>query len=314
MRARQLILSSLSFVLIFGVALSACGKKSVDTSTTTTPSANGQTPGGPSPGTAIAFSSVTTTGMTLTWGAATDAVTAQSNLQYKLVQSTSNNISSVSTAEANGTLVMDWTANTTSKVVSGLSNETTYYFTVLIKNDAAVESYETATRATLCTGKMIYLANISNAAFGGKAGADTLCNAQKPSGFSGTAKAMIYDSTGGRRACSGADCTASIVGQLDWPIAGGTNYCSTGYGQTMGMSSGGFLNVTLANSLSSSSTYTFTGLNSLFGGSTNNCTDWTVWANPAVGNYGQANATALNFYEHGQAFCATNGSIYCIEQ
>ena len=222
----------------------------------------------------------------------------------------------MATAEANGTLVMNWTANTTIAPVTGLSTETAYYFTVLIKNNASVESSETGSGATLCSGKMIYLANISNGAFGCKAGADAACNAQKLAGFEGTAKAMIYDSSGGRRVCSGADCTASNTGQLDWPVAASTNYCTFGYGKTMGSSNGvGFLTVTLVNSLPSSSTYTFTGLTSLFAGSgSNNCTDWTVWVNPNVAVYGHANGTGLNFYDHGSAFCATPGSVYCVEQ
>lgn len=107
--AAAFIISTLCFI-------TSCSKKS--SSAADAPSSNA-TPGGPVPGAAISYSSVTTTSMVVNWGAATDSVTNQVNLQYKLVRSSSNNIASVSTAEANGTLVMDWTANTTSCAVSG---------------------------------------------------------------------------------------------------------------------------------------------------------------------------------------------------
>lgn len=252
--------------------------------------------------------------MTVSWGAATDAETAQSALQYKLVYSTSNNLSSAANAEANGTVGMNWTANTLSQAVSGLSTETTYYFAVLIKDGSDLVSYQTGSTSTLCAGKMIYLASINNAAFGGKAGGDTKCSQQKPSTLAGTAKALLYDSANGRRACSGADCTGSSTGQLDWPIAASQNYCTKDYVRSMGTSNAvGYLNITLSNSLASSSTYTFTGLSGAFAGS-NNCSDWTVYANPAIGHGGRANLTGVNFTSFGDYYCTTNGSIYCVEQ
>lgn len=320
-----------SFIFSLSLILTSCTKKNLATeaSATATPTAQASAtptatptetpvvidPTAPTVGSAIVFSAVTSTSMTLTWGAATDASTSQETLLYKLVSSTSNNLTDVSSAETNGTLVVDWTANLLTHPLTGLSTETNYYFAVIIKNGAGLKTLMTASKSTLCVGKMIYLANVSFGAFGGKAGGDTACNAQKPSGFTGTAKALIYDSSGGRRACSGADCTASNTGQLDWPITANTNYCNANYVHSMGTSNSvGFLTVTLSNSLSSTNTYTFTGLTSLFSGSSNNCSDWTVWANPNVANYGQANSTAVYFYYNGQAFCATSGSIYCVEQ
>lgn len=124
---------------------------------------------------------MTTTSLTVNWGAATDSKTAQADLRYKLVMSTSNNIGDATAAEANGTLLLNWTANTLTKAVTGLNDETTYYFTVLVKNDDdLVTAYSSTTSKTLCDGKMIYLASVTSGNFGGKAGADTKCNAQEP--------------------------------------------------------------------------------------------------------------------------------------
>jgi len=53
----------------------------------------------PTPGTSIVFSNITATTMTVSWGVASDNVTIEANLQYKLVRSIENNISSVSGAQ-----------------------------------------------------------------------------------------------------------------------------------------------------------------------------------------------------------------------
>ena len=73
--------------------------------------------------------------MTINWTAATDNATLQSNLQYKVVYSLSNNMGTVVTARgANGTLAQDWSANITSKIISGLTMNTNYFFTVLVQD------------------------------------------------------------------------------------------------------------------------------------------------------------------------------------
>ncbi len=306
---KALILSSF---FLFAACEPAEETDSASTTTTTLP-------GSPTPGTGISFTSVSTTGLTVNWGAASDDLTATANLRYKLVSSTSNNIADAATAEANGTLVMDWTANTLSQAVTGLTDETSYYFTVLVKNDLdLVAVYTSTARSTLCDGKMIYLASVSMGNFGGKAGADAACNAQKPSGFSGTAKALLYDSTG-RMACTGsADCTSSNTGRQDWPLLGSTKYCNTNYAATMGTTNAfAYLNVTLANSLSSSAAWVYTGLNSAYAEVTNaNCSDWTAWANPAQASYGRPNLTGTSFHSYGNVnvFCSTPGYVYCVEQ
>ena len=45
------------------------------------------------------------------------ALTAPAALEYKLLDSSSNNLSTVADAEANGTVAMNWTAATTSKAI-----------------------------------------------------------------------------------------------------------------------------------------------------------------------------------------------------
>ncbi len=91
----------------------------------------------PAPGSAINFSGTTASGTTVHWGVATDNVTAQASLQYKLVKATASTaIDTVSEVDAvlGADLVMDWTANTTQKAVTGLTTGNTYYFAVLVKD------------------------------------------------------------------------------------------------------------------------------------------------------------------------------------
>ncbi|WP_170932676.1 bacterial Ig-like domain-containing protein [Desulfosporosinus sp. FKB] len=94
-------------------------------------------------------SNATSSSVDLSWAAGSDNVTAAANLQYKVIYSTSNNLGTVTNAEANGTVAQDWSANLTDKQVTGLSAGTTYYFNVLIKDEAGNESvYTTATQVT----------------------------------------------------------------------------------------------------------------------------------------------------------------------
>ncbi|MCP5502577.1 MAG: chitobiase/beta-hexosaminidase C-terminal domain-containing protein [Leptospiraceae bacterium] len=83
----------------------------------------------------ITTANVTTSSLTLNWTVGSDTYTTQSSLQYKILRSTSNNISTVADAETNGTLVQDWTANLSTKSVTGLTAGTTYYFNVLVRDE-----------------------------------------------------------------------------------------------------------------------------------------------------------------------------------
>lgn len=107
---------------------------------------NPPTPGG---GGTITASNVKAVKLTLSWTAATDDVTPQSFLQYKVVRSLSNNISTVDDAESNGTTVQDWVTNITSVTATGLSNNTLYYFNVLVQDLASNKAvYNMTSQAT----------------------------------------------------------------------------------------------------------------------------------------------------------------------
>lgn len=73
--------------------------------------------------------------ITLGWTRANDNHTEQSLLQYKVVYSTINNISTVADAEENRTEVQGWTPNLSAIFIGSLIPGTTYFFNILVKDE-----------------------------------------------------------------------------------------------------------------------------------------------------------------------------------
>ena len=98
---------------------------------------------------AISVSNVTYNSLVLSWAAATDNVTEQESLQYKVVFSENDDIGTVDGAETNGTTVKNWIANLTSTRASGLSADTTYFFNIIVRDEAGnMEVYNTTSQTT----------------------------------------------------------------------------------------------------------------------------------------------------------------------
>src|SRR5690606_33314164 len=105
----------------------AAGNKSLYSPASQTTAAADVTP--PTIGTAISFASVADTTLTVNWGAATDGVTAQVNLQYRLVKATTSTaIDTIAEVDAisGGDLLQDYTANDVTQNVTSLSPSTNY--------------------------------------------------------------------------------------------------------------------------------------------------------------------------------------------
>jgi hypothetical protein len=126
----------------------AAGRESVYGGRTqsTTADTTAPTPGDPS---TITPSSVNESSMTLSWSAGTDNVTAASSLEYYVCSGASTaNIDSVSECE-NATQVMDWTTDTLTTSVSGLTPSTPYHYNVLVRDSAGNKNFYTPiTQAT----------------------------------------------------------------------------------------------------------------------------------------------------------------------
>ncbi|TAN41309.1 MAG: collagen-like protein [Nitrospirae bacterium] len=174
----------------------------------------------PVPGNSGTINAAPGVDIALSWTAATDAVTPQATLEYTVFYSASNNISTVATAEANGTVVgLPWSTNITSKTVTGLTVGTTYYFNVVVK-DAGLNK---AAYATVAQAPSVPVTNIIlyrhettyNGNLGGRAGANTKCIASvnKPAGYSNFAAFISVNATdtiAGRQAFSGLDISRTI--------------------------------------------------------------------------------------------------------
>ncbi|MEM7184133.1 MAG: 6-bladed beta-propeller [Spirochaetota bacterium] len=104
----------------------------------------------PSPG-ILSSSSSTSTTVVLNWTAATDNISAPNKLSYKLVYSTSDNIASLADASTNGIVAMNYTVNTNSYTVTSLLQTTTYYFNILVKDEAGKEAIYSSISATTPT-------------------------------------------------------------------------------------------------------------------------------------------------------------------
>ncbi|MGE5677166.1 MAG: choice-of-anchor D domain-containing protein [Pseudomonadota bacterium] len=82
------------------------------------------------------------------WTQATDTKTAQGNLQYQVVSSDTNNIDTLVNAEANGAVVQSWTAAVYDAEATGLEQGTTYYFNIIVKDEAGNKAVYAMTQAT----------------------------------------------------------------------------------------------------------------------------------------------------------------------
>ncbi|MFP4384329.1 MAG: fibronectin type III domain-containing protein [Spirochaetia bacterium] len=82
----------------------------------------------------ITVSDVGKTSVQLDWEHGSDGTTPAYALEYKGVYSTSGNISTASDAEANGSLIFDWTPDVVSAEVTGLTQGTAYFFNILVRD------------------------------------------------------------------------------------------------------------------------------------------------------------------------------------
>lgn len=90
----------------------------------------------PGNGGILSFPDTDSNSTTLSWTKAVDNVSAESTLNYKVFLSTSDNIDTVANAESNGATVQDWTSDINTVPVTDLTSGTTYYFNVLVRDEA----------------------------------------------------------------------------------------------------------------------------------------------------------------------------------
>ncbi|MCX7679211.1 MAG: fibronectin type III domain-containing protein [Spirochaetes bacterium] len=90
----------------------------------------------PTVGGNIYFTNVEADTITVNWPAATDNLTLQGDLYYKVVRAnTVEEIDTIEEANQSSNVVLNWTRNKLSVTASGLSEYTKYYFGVLVKDE-----------------------------------------------------------------------------------------------------------------------------------------------------------------------------------
>ena len=120
---------------------------------------------GPTPGEegTITVSNITKTSLTLSWTRASDDITPQAELEYRVYSSSSDNIATDAAVEPNGAAVSEWQADLNTLDVTGLTAATPYYFNVLVrdaqKNTAA---YTMITAIPDGTNPTVAVSNIQN--------------------------------------------------------------------------------------------------------------------------------------------------------
>lgn len=103
---------------------------------------------------AISFSAVEQTTLTVSWSKASDTDTVQSALEYKVVMSTAGDIDTLESADivadtGSKTLITDWTADLSTKDVTGLDADNAYFFNVIVRDGAGNRTlYVMASRTT----------------------------------------------------------------------------------------------------------------------------------------------------------------------
>ena len=128
----------------------------------------------PTAGTSLAFTGSSGSIVVVNWAAASDDTTPTASLEYQVVYSASNNITTLTDAEANGTVGQDWTANIGTATIGGLNFATAYYFQVLVRDGGGKKSvYISGTQTTAGSGSAALFCPAGQVmtGFGGRAGA-----------------------------------------------------------------------------------------------------------------------------------------------
>lgn len=86
----------------------------------------------PGAGGTITLGTVTSNSIAISWTKANDDITLQTNLQYRVYYSLTNNITNVQSTLANGTAVGSFSADIAAQTITNLAYNTTYYMNLLV--------------------------------------------------------------------------------------------------------------------------------------------------------------------------------------
>ncbi|MDQ3231231.1 MAG: DUF1554 domain-containing protein [Pseudobdellovibrionaceae bacterium] len=267
----------------------------------------------------LAAGTITATSLVLSWEKAVDDATSQTKIKYKVVQSATDNISTLETALANGSTIMDWTADVSSFAVTGLTAETTYYFNVLIEDESKkARAYTKLAAATANRDRRMFLTNMDSFAgnLQGMSGADSFCGSDtaKPEGTA-TWKAFLVQA-GVRVACTTANCSGGTSEHTDWVLKPNTTYTLAEGGTIGTTNAAGIFAFPLQSMLAQTTNYFWTGFAAAgdWTAGSNNCLNWTSANSGDNGERGRQDSTSNKILANAPTACNVDSRLLCVEQ
>lgn len=293
----------------------------------------------PEIGSGITYTNIASTSVTVNWGKATDTVTVQAFLEYKVVKALSSGaIDSIPEADgvSSSDIVIDWTTDIDTVSATGLSAATFYYFAVLVRDSSGNKSlYFPKVRFT---GKMIWVAQIPTEPYsflnnfavftgnlGGISGADQKCSENRPSyskvDQTSVVKALLVDGVS-RIACQNYSLCNNPSENLDWVLSPNTTYYAKNGGSHRTTNNAGVWEFDSTSGVTaidgSHSPRIWTGFRDAANGDWRagesfykNCGAWTGGASATVGEAYNSSHQMLYGAILG---CGSYGGLYCVEQ
>ena len=157
-----------------------------------------------------------------------------------------------------------------------------------------------------------------NGNLGGIAGADTLCltDAANPLGPGNGSWKALLSSAGVRVACTTSNCSGSGAAEhSDWALKANTPYVRPD-GTSIGMTTANGIFVgTIANSVTTTSFVTFTGLTSDWAVAGDNCDNWASASIGFNGQTGLSSETGILWFSNTANGCdLATKRLYCVQQ
>jgi hypothetical protein len=221
----------------------------------------------------IALTVVNPTSVSLAWTKSNDAVTLQEDLEYKVVYSGSDDITTPDDIDDHGTIIQDWTKDLEDKPVSSLTKGNTYYFNVAVRDAKGNRAaYQRAKVDPLGVVYLFSTGTLYNGNLGGRSGADAKCKSRHDASYShlGCENVRAFISVSGGDSISGMPGNHLVPDNM--VIYGPT-------GKRIGMNWAdlldGNIERTMADADVESSWNYWTGASSNGGATSVNCSSWT---------------------------------------
>ncbi len=274
--------------------------------------------GAPTTGTGLTVTSVTSSGFTVSWGAATNP--GDTSLSYRAVwAATLSEVDTVAEASAiPDTAATAWLPASTSAVVTGLTANTRYAVAVLVKNSAGgMALYAPVSRATYPKRLFVTSTRVpGNLTSVAVADAYCLTDSARPAGAA-VYKALIAMS--GRTACTTSNCNGGGASEhQDWPLAANTTYGRADGLAVATTNANGLLPTALTYPIAGVTNYSvaWSGLNSDWRSNTSdNCANWSNGTNGQLGVIFNLTASAAGTWNGiNLNICSANNALVCAEQ